>query len=232
MMLLKGLARQKMQRHLLLIFIIILGLSACATNNAEKPKVLNYTQSNTDYYAIVDRIKANTASSDDFDRLIKIYPLTSLYDPTSDKEQSAKLLSQSYMQSQNWRQCWKVNQGLLMVNYSSLTGHYGAAICASELGNDALGRFHTAVLDSLIEAIWRTGNGQSVETPFYITSTNDLYAFIQLHQLVAVGQSIRYINRLPVQAIEVQNPETMRVKTWYFDVTPQFRRGVIDELER
>jgi hypothetical protein len=146
-------------------------------------------------------------------------------------EQSAKLRSQSYMQNQQWQLCLRTNEQLLNVNYTSLTGHYGVAICAAEMGNIELGRFHNAVLDNFIEAIWRTGSGQTPESPFYITSVNDLYAFVQLHQLVAVGQSLSYVDNFPIQAITVQNPETLRTFTWYFNVTPQFRRGVIDSIE-
>jgi len=213
---------------LLVSFIL---LSSCAALSGKNEKVLNYEKSNADYASLVNKVKNRQAIASDYDMLIRIFPLTSLYKPNSDNEQSAKLLSQSYMENQQWQNCLNINYELLNVNYTSLTGHYGAAICATELGNTALGKYHNSVLDNFIEAVWRTGTGKGPETPFYVTSVNDLYAFIQLHQLVAVGQSLRYVNQLPIQAIKVQNPANNRTFTWYFDITPQFRRGVIDELE-
>lgn len=222
------------------VISVLMCLFSCATSTtgtsgsgADEPssKVLNYQQSDADYYAIVNLIRTQKAQATDYDKLIRIYPLTSLYKPKSDHEQAAKLLSQSYMENQQWRECLITNEKLLSLNYTSLTGHYGVSICATELGNLALGKFHNAILDNFIEAIWRTGSGQSPKSPFYITSVNDLYAFIQLHQLVAVGQSLTYVNNLPIQAIRVQNPETNRTFTWYFNVTPEFRRGIIDTLE-
>ncbi|GAB56570.1 hypothetical protein GPUN_2455 [Glaciecola punicea ACAM 611] len=212
------------------VLAVLLFLYGCAATG-DNAKVLNYTKSDTDYYAIIDKINNHQAHAADYDRIIQLYPLTSLYRPRSDDEQRFKLLSQAYMQNGQWQQCLNINNELLATNYTSLTGHYGVAICAAESGNIALGRFHNAILDNFIEAIWRTGSGQSPESPFYITSVSDIYAFIQLHQLVAVGQSLTYINNLPIQAIRVQNPETNRSLTWYFNVTPQFRRGVIDQLE-
>lgn len=211
---------------------MLLGVFSCTSTPEKTGKVLNYEKSDGDYYQLVTKIKNQQAQASDFDQLIQVFPLTSLYNPQSDQEHGAKLLSQSYMQNQQWQLCINTNSELLQVNYTSLTAHYGLAVCTAESGNIEVGKFHNAVLDSLIEAIWRTGSGQTPESPFYITSVNDLYAFIQLHQLVAVGQSLTYVDNLPIQAIVVQNPQTNRTFTWYFNVTPQFRRAVIDKLER
>lgn len=218
--------------RLALLVLLCFVLSACESLQNKSEEVLNYEKSDQDYQAIVERIKQDTATKEDFDRIIRIYPLTSFYEPQNKREQATKLMSQNYMERQYWQLCLDTNYQLLNLNYTSLTGHYGAAMCATELGNLKLGRFHNKILDNFIEAVWRTGSGQSPQSPFYITSVNDLYAFVQLHQLVAVGQSLTYVNDLPIQAIRVQNPETRRMFTWYFDVTPQFRRGVIDGIEK
>lgn len=218
-------------RRRLTILSAILILTACSNVPKNNANVLDYGTSDKDYYKLVSKIQESKAEAKDYDLLIRIFPLSSLYKPKSDFEQSAKLRSQSYMENQQWQNCLDVNKALLANNYTSLTGHYGAAICAAELGDIALGKYHNLVLDSFIEAIWRTGTGKTAQSPFYITSVNDLYAFIQLHQLVAVGQSLTYVNELPIQAIKVQNPTNNRTFTWYFDITPQFRRGVIDKLE-
>ena len=195
----------KIKKKWLALIVSIVILSACTTVPKRDANVLNYDKSNTDYYTLVSKVKSQQALPEDYDMLIRIFPLSSLYDPTSDNEQKSKLLSQSYMENQQWQSCLDTNNALLKVNYTSLTGHYGAAVCAAELGNIVLGSYHNSILDNFIEAIWRTGSGKSPETPFYVTSVDDLYAFIQLHQLVAVGQSLTYVNKLPIQAIKVQN---------------------------
>lgn len=213
-------------------------LGGCATSvqqtqdgEPSNSQVLNYAQSDADYLDLVSSIKAQQAQASDFDTLLKLYPLTSYYQALSSNEQATKLLSQNHMQNEQWQQCLDINNKLLEQNYSSLTAHYGAAVCATEMGDLYLGKFHHGVLDNLIEAIWRTGNGRSPQTPFVINSTTDLYAFIQLHQMVATEQSLSYVDELPIQAIRVQNPETMRSSVWYFNVTAQFRRGLIDKIE-
>ena len=222
---------KKFNNQWLALIAVLLALSACTSINTRDASVLDYDKSDEEYKTLVGKVKSGQAEASDYDMLIRVFTLSSFYKPKSDSEQSAKLMSQSYMENQQWQLCLKINNALLEVNYTSLTGHYGAAVCAAELSNIVLGKYHNSVLDNFIEAIWRTGNGQSPQTPFYIISVNDLYAFIQLHQLVAVGQSLTYVNELPIQAIKVQNPANNRTFTWYFDITPQFRRGVIDGLE-
>lgn len=225
------LTMMKFKNQCLVLMVVLLAMSACTSINNQGTSVLDYEKSDKDYNSLVAKVKSGQAEASDYDMLIRVFPLSSYYKPKSDNEQSAKLMSQSYMENQQWQLCLKVNNALLDANYTSLTGHYGAAVCAAELSNIVLGKYHNSVLDNFIEAIWRTGNGKSPQTPFYIISVNDLYAFIQLHQLVAVGQSLEYVNELPIQAIKVQNPANNRTFTWYFDITPQFRRGVIDGLE-
>lgn len=217
--------------QIVILCVATVMLTACSATREKSQQVLDYEKSDADYTAAVEAVKARTASKEDFDLLIRIFPLTSFYDPENNREQATKLMSQNFMERQYWQLCLETNYKLLALNYTSLTGHYGASVCAAEVGNIDLGRYHNAVLDNFIEAVWRTGSGQTPESPFYITSVNDLYAFVQLHQLVAVGQSLEYVNDIPIQAIRVQNPQTSRIFTWYFDVTPQFLRGAIDDLE-
>lgn len=209
---------------------VCLTLSGCVSTGAKKD-IIDYTQSDKDYQALKQTIVNKLADTTTFDRILQIYPLTSLYDPKSDMEAAGKLLSEQYMKQGDYAACLQVADKILIQNYTSLTGHFAASECArlsSELSSSA---YHNWVLDNFIEAIWRTGDGQSAQNAFMINSSSDLYAFIQLHQLVAVGQDLVYLGKVPIQKIRIQTPETNRGFTWFFNVTPQFRRAMIDQAE-
>ncbi len=215
------------------LFILLLAgfvLMACASP-ANNQQIVNYAQSDKDYLALKQTIINKLADASTFDRILSTYSLTSFYDPSSDREQSAMLLTESYQEQGNYAACLEVAMSLLDTNYTSLTGHFAASNCARLNGDERAAQYHTWVLDNLIEAIWRTGDGQSPESAFMINSSIDLYAFIQLHQLVAVGQDLVYLRNVPIQKISIQTPENNRMSTWYFNVTPQFRRGLIDNIE-
>jgi hypothetical protein len=146
-------------------------------------------------------------------------------------EQAQKLLAFESMEQQNWEACLTATSLILEENYTSLTGHYGAMVCHSELGQSDLSQYHNVMLDGFMDAIWRSGDGKTPASAFYITSSNDLYSFVQLNGLMATSQSLVYYEQRPIDAIRVENPQTMQESTWYFDVTAQFRRGIFDDIE-
>jgi hypothetical protein len=104
-------------------------------------------------------------------------------------------------------------------------------ICYFESGQQENGEYHNVILDGFMDAIWRSGDGSTPATAFYITSTNDLYAFVQLNGMIAIGQSLVYFEQRPMNAIKVEDPQTKQESIWYFDVTAQFRRGIFDDIE-
>nr|WP_136250761.1 DUF4919 domain-containing protein [Ningiella ruwaisensis] len=220
-----------LKRFLALILVSML-FTALLSGCASQPKnIVNYAKSDKDYLALKQTIINQVANTDTFDRILAVYPLTSFYQPNDDKQAAGKLLTETYIEEGQYQACINAANEMLAQNYTSLTGHHAASLCAQGLGDERLARFHTYVLDSLIEAIWRTGDGQSPQQALHINSSIDLYAFIQLHQLVAVGQDLVYLQQIPIQKMTVQAPENQRRFTWFFDVTPQFRRGLLDKAE-
>jgi len=196
-----------------------------------KQQILNYAKSDDDYNAFVAKFERKEAQESDFDAIVRIYPLTTKYSPYGNAEQAQKLVAFKSMEQQNWGACLRATNLILEENYTSLSGHYGAMVCHYESGERAIGEYHNAMLDGFIDAIWRSGDGKTPGTAFYITSTNDLYAFVQLNGMVAIGQSLVYHEQRPIDAIKIQDPQTEQESTWYFDVTAQFRRGIFDGLE-
>ncbi|MBF7074541.1 DUF4919 domain-containing protein [Glaciecola sp. MH2013] len=196
-----------------------------------KRQVLDYAKADKDYKRLVAKFQSGEALNDDYDAIIKVYPLTPAYNPYGGIEIKQKDLAFEAMDNQDWSSCLAATKAILEVNFTSLTGHFGAMVCHFESGNRELGEYHNQILDGFIDAIWRSGDGLSPASAFYITSTNDLYAFVQMHGFVATGQSLVYHEQRPVDAIELENPDTLEKNTWYFDVTAQFRRGILDDLE-
>jgi len=196
-----------------------------------KQQIINYAKADRDYSALVAKFKRDEGLSTDFDAIVRIYPLTTNYSPYANVEQAQKLLAFESMEQQDWDACLNATTLILEENYTSLTGHYGAMVCHSELGQNDLSQYHNLMLHGFMDAIWRSGDRRTPATAFYITSTNDLYAFVQLNGLMATSQSLVYFEQRPIDAIQVEDPQTMQESTWYFDVTAQFRRGIFDDIE-
>lgn len=224
-------------RKIIYLFLVVF-ISACASSpetakeeSATKKQILNYAKADQDYIRIAKKITTENATGEDFDRILKLFPLTSFYSSNDKIEQEIKQQSSKYMTQNEWFPCLRVNRQLINRNYTSFTGHYGMAICSHEARDFDGAKYHNWVLDSFIEAIWRTGDGKSPETAFYINTVHDLIAFVQLHQLQVVSQKLIYHGQVPIQSVKVQNPKNLREYDWYFDMTAQFRRAYIDKLE-
>jgi hypothetical protein len=196
-----------------------------------KQHILDYAKADADYHALVAKFNGEEVQAIDFDAILRIYPLTTKYSPYGNVEQAQKLVAFASMEEKNWDACLHATKLILEENYTSITGHYGALACHFESGQQENGEYHNAMLDGFIDAIWRSGDGKTPATAFYITSTNDLYAFVQLNGMVAIGQSLVYYEQRPMNAIKVQDPQTKQQSTWYFEVTAQFRRGIFDDIE-
>lgn len=218
----------------LLALIVIQGCASTSdSSGATKPAAnvyINYKDADQDYQKLVLVLKNEQATPLAFDNIIKVYPLTTNYDPYTGIEQAQKLVANNSMDTQNWRLCLQATSAILNENFTSLTGHYGAMVCHLESGNTTQGEFHKRMLNGFVSAVIRSGKGTSPQSAFYVTSANDLYAFIQLQNHIAVGQSLVYQDKRPIHAMTVRNQTTKKESVWYFDVTAQFRRGVIDSL--
>ena len=73
------------------IFGLALLIAACASppdsssslDDAQPKQVLNYAKADADYIALAQKIINRSATKQDFDRIIRLFPLTSFYQPTS-----------------------------------------------------------------------------------------------------------------------------------------------------
>ncbi|WP_395338875.1 DUF4919 domain-containing protein [Ningiella sp. W23] len=224
---------------------LILLLAACATNGKrqESANTVRYEafidKADKTYLSLKQTIENRLGDDTSFDRLLWVYPLSSFYKPHSQVQQDRSNQIRGYMQNNQFDDCITLAASVLEKNYSSLDAHYAMAWCArnaievssvSPQDNETLAsksRFHSYVLNELIEAIWRTGDGRSAQTAFRINSSQDLFAFVQFHQLILQDQRLVYFENRPIQQITVQTPENGSLSYWYFDVSPQFRHGLM-----
>ena len=230
---------QKSFKYSLVTLTVVLFLFSCANSESTSAnrknsgkQVINYEKSDADYLELVQRLANKTATEEDVDKVLRLYPLTSFYSPNDPVEERTKELSKAFIVAKEWVFCLRENIKVLNQNFMSFTAHYGMAVCSQEAGDQQTAQYHNWVLDKFIEATWRSGDGQSLQTPFYINSTQDLIAFIQLHQMVIVEQRLIYRDQVPIQKVRVQNPENRREYDWFFDMTPQFRKAYIESIER
>lgn len=210
----------------LLILCAAIVLAGCSAT-PQSGGVRQYSQADYDaqYTALIATVKGQ-ATPDQFVELRHVYVHTSYYQPYQFRERS---LSQAMFDTAgrgSWEDCVARAEEILAFNYISLTAHYGAMNCSFEAGRDTQGDYHRYVLDNLLEAIWATGDGQSIETAFFSTNTQELYAFINLHGLEAVNQSLVHHEGKSYDRMAVRDRNTGKEYDWYFDISAQWAAGI------
>lgn len=160
-------------------------------------------------------------------KLRQQYIQTSYYQPYTVAEQMRSAAMFEAIANKNWPQCIETSQLILADNYTSLNAHYGAMVCEFESANIKLGEYHQQSLDSLIAAIWLSGDGKSAETAFFCMSTAELYAFVQLHGFEVTGQRLRWIDNTPFDHMTIHNPRDGYQFDWFFNISEQMAKQAL-----
>ncbi len=157
------------------------------------------------------------------------YVNTSYYQPYNMAEFTLGASMFAAISAKDWAGCLAQSATLLANNYISLNGHYGAMVCQLERGEQQQGEYHQEVLDSLVSAIWLSGDGKTAETAFFITSTAELYTFVQMHGLEVTQQALAWHNETPYDVMTILNPRDNTEFTWYFDISAQMNKGFAND---
>lgn len=179
---------------------------------------------NQQYLDLVAEIK-RTPDPARLKLLREYYVQTSYYNPYLLLENAWSIKTFDAIANKNWSDCLAHTDSILARNYISLNAHYGAMVCNFESKNVDKGEYHQEVLDSLMVAIWQTGDGKSPESAFFCTSTVELYAFVNLHGFNVKGQALVWVNNKPYDKMEIVNPRDEHEFTWYFDISSQAAKG-------
>lgn len=208
-----------MNRWVLLAIAVVLG--ACASVEPQE-------SADSPYARQLEAVQASP-SGEGFRRLRELYPESDRYAPYDTTERALTQVMDEQLRAGNWPGCIESADELLAYNYTSLFGHYGAMRCHYELGRRASGEYHQLALDSLLDMIWDSGDGESPETAFTTITPPELSAFLRLHGLSVNEQSIVNHEGRVYEQVTVFDAESRERLLWWFDITAQYEAGFPDQ---
>jgi|TARA_B100000795_G_scaffold12641_1_gene8801 hypothetical protein len=106
-------------------------------------------------------------------------------------------------------------------NYTSLNGHYLAMATSFELGEKEQSKYHQLLLNILLEAIWASGDGSSISTAFFSTSTSEIDSFVELHGFRLISHTLIQIDDESYDQVRIKDLKTGQLFDWYFDISAQ-----------
>lgn len=206
-----------MSAILIALLFIMNGTSQADQQETDSNKT---SDANARYAELVEKIKESVLP-DDIEELRNVYIKTEYYDPYGVDEDDIEKDMFEGIKNEDWEKCLENATKILDGNYISLDAHYGAMVCADGSGDSSKGEFHRKVLLGLLDAISKTGDGESEDSAFFCTSTGEVWSFIGMQGYRVTGKSLDAINGRVFDVMEIVDPETSREFKWYFDVTAQ-----------
>ena len=116
----------------------------------------------------------------------------------------------------DWMTCLDIVDELLAMNYASLNGHYTAMVCQLESDDAAQSQYHESVMNQLLEAVWLTGNGESLETAFQVINRAERDAFIEFHGLEFIKHSVTRLDGQDYEVVTLYDARKDETFEWYF----------------
>ena len=110
---------------------------------------------------------------------------------------------------------------VLEKNYTSLYGHYLAMATSFELGEKEKSKYHQSLINILLEAIWTSGDGRSISTAFFSTSTSEIASFIELHGFDLISHTLIRRGNKYYDQVRIKDLKTGQLFNWYFDISAQ-----------
>lgn len=202
--------------RILVIFLVLL-LSACTSvQTMQLQSPLEHSKSNARYSELVNTVKAKPALT----AITELRQLTVSTERLKTDIAAEKALHQSLfeaIEANNWLGCLQIANEALALNYASLNSHYGAMVCSLETGQTQQGHYHESVLNQLLEAVWATGDGESITTAFQVINDVERDAFLEFHglELIKHNAMARRDGR-HYELITLYDAKKDEVFEWYF----------------
>lgn len=200
-------------RTLILLFVVF--TSSC-TSLQETTIEIDGSQKehNERYVALVKEVKTKP-TLEAVTKLRELVVLTNRQTPSA-IEENLNQRQFAAIEAERWFICLDIANQALAVNYASISSHYGAMVCRLEAGDTVQGLYHESVMNLLLEAVWTTGNGESLETAFQIINRSDKHAFIEFHGLELIKQNITRLDGRDYYFVTVYDGLKDITFEWYF----------------
>jgi len=204
--------------------LFVLLLTACTSSMRDTSTTYHTTQNPHDarYHVLVKAIKANPALPA-ITELRQVYMLTDRYKMNIATEKAIEDSLFEAMTTDKWSQCLQRAHQVIEHNYLSLNGHYAAMACSFETGKLAQGQYHESLLNMLLEAMWMSGDGESISTAFLSTTSVEITAFIEFHGFEIIQRVSHQKSANTIEVVTLKDPENGELFDWYFNIATQYQ---------
>jgi len=200
----------------LLALLLTCLLSACSSVQLTQEEINDeHLEADARYTALVQAIKVQ-ATLPAIMELRQVTVLTDGFRENSVNEQAVNQQLFEAIEVNNWAVCLHKTNEALASHYASLNSHYAAMVCRLESGETLQSQYHESVLNLLLESVWSTGDGESIDTAFQVMNTAERNAFIEFHGLEFIKHSLTRRDGQDYDVVTIYDAKKDDTFEWYF----------------
>lgn len=123
------------------------------------------------------------------------------------------------MDQNQFSDCENLAQQALALDYTSIQSHYGAMVCAFQLGDDERGQYHQWIVRGLVESLQASGSGFDPNRPYQAINANEVDGFLRLMGYEVKQRVSTQKDGKPLQVVTVKEVQAVKTQQLFFDTS-------------
>jgi hypothetical protein len=215
--------------RLTLLWLALLILSACQVTPPEpapdEPLAWRPDPAAESRYRVLVEQAQRNPRAVDFRELREVYTRTRWYQPYGGPEHSFGQRAFEALEAGRFARALEFADRILEHNFVSLNAHYVAREACQAQGMEDEAAWHDYTLRGLFESIRASGDGMAPESAFWVVSTSEIKAFLELYNLELIEDEFMVTELGPFDRMDVRQRDTGERFRLYFDIRAQWERG-------
>jgi len=172
------------------------------------------------YEALLEKVKKQDPAVN-FKDLRFAYTETKQYKPYGGDRETRKAMFEA-INAKEYDQAFLLSEKILASNYLDINAHFVAYAANKHLGHSERTEYHKYVFSNLMKSISDSGDGKTMETAFFVISTDEEYALFNFMGLRPTGQALIEDKGHHYDQMTAIDPQTNQSSTYFFNIDKPF----------
>lgn len=209
-----------LKKSAVIVCCLLLVQSSAAQQPATKQPVAQQPVAQVSYEALLEKVKKQDPAVN-FKELRFAYTETKLYSPYGGDSENRKAMFAA-LNAREYDKALASSEKVLASNYLDINAHFAAYAANRHLGVSEKANYHKYVFENLLKSISDSGDGKTMETAFFVISTDEEYTLFNFMGLRPAGQALIEDQGHHYDKMTAIDPKTNQSNAYYFNIDKPF----------
>ena len=173
------------------------------------------------YETLLEKVKKQDPAAVNFKELRFAYTETKQYSPYGGDSENRKAMFVA-LNAKEYDKALASSEKIIGSNYLDINAHFVAYAANRHLGRSEKADYHKYVFENLLKSISDSGDGKTMETAFFVISTEEEYALFNFMGLRPAGQALIEDKGHHYDKMTAIDPKTNQSSIYYFNIDKPF----------